>query len=223
MANLGAGCRALLVGVPMWLLLGAATPAHVSADPGDFRIFFSRSFPKSVPAYFDVSVDSSGAGAYRESEDEEPLEFEVAAAELAGLLDHVKELDYFRMAVDSKLKVAFTGEKTLRFEGADGITGETKFNHTSNAAARALLDWFHKVAGTERHLIALERTAQFDRLGVNKALLQFQISLEENRIVSPAQFIPILEKIANDNRIIRIASARAAGLLERIRASAASP
>ena len=207
----------------MWLLLGAATLVHASADPGDFRIFFSRSFPKSVPAYFDVSVDSSGAVAYRESEDEEPLEFEVAAAELAGLLDHVKELDYFRMAVDSNLKVAFTGEKTLRFEGADGIAGETKFNHTSNAAARALLDWFHKVAGTERHLIALERTAQFDRLGVNKALLQFQISLEDDRIISSAQFIPILEKIANDKRIIHIASARAAGLLERIRASTASP
>jgi hypothetical protein len=215
--------RALLAGISVWTLLAATTLVAAAADPGDYRIFFSRSFPESVPAYFDVAIESSGAGGYRESEDEEPLEFEVGAAELAEVLEYVKELDYFRIALESNLKVAFTGEKTFRFEGADGRTGEAKFNHTSNAAARRLLAWFHKVAGTERHRIALERAARFDRLGVNKTLLQFQISLENNRIVSPAQFIPILKKIANDKKIIRITTARAAGLLERIQPPATNP
>jgi len=214
--------RSLLASGMVWMFL-AVTFVPASAAPGDYRIFFSRSFPGSVPAYFDVVIESSGAGVYRESEDEEPLEFEVGAAELAELLEYVKALDYFRMAVDSNLKVAFTGEKIFRFEGADGLTGETKFNHSSNTAARALLAWFNKVGGSERHRIELERTAQFDRLGVNKTLLRFQISLEDNRIVSPAQFIPILKRIANDKKIIRIATARAAGLLERIQSPGTSP
>ena len=109
-----------------------------------------RSFPGSVPAYFDVVVESSGAVAYRESEDEEPLEFEIGAGELAEILEHVQELDYFRIHVDSKPeKWLFTGEKTFRYEGADGVSGETKFNYTSNAAARALLAWFNKVGESE--------------------------------------------------------------------------
>ena len=204
----------------VWICWAAATLVRASAASGDYRIFLSRTFPGSVPAYFDVVVESSGAVAYRESEDEEPLEFEIGAGELAEVLEHVKELDYFRIHVDSNRKVAFTGEKIFRYEGADGISGETKFNYTSNAAARALLAWFNKVGESERHRIELERTARFDRLGVNKTLLQFQVSLENNRIVSPAQFIPILRRIANNKKIIRIATARAAGLLERIQAPA---
>jgi len=218
--SLPEGRRALLIRMLGWICWVAATLVPASADPGDYSIFFSRAFPGSVPAYFDVVVESSGAVAYRESEDEEPLEFEIGAAELAEVFEHVKDLDYFRIGVDSNLKVAFTGEKTFRYEGTDGVSGETKFNHTSNAAARALLAWFNRVGESERHRIELARTARFDRLGVNKTLLQFQISLEKNRIVSPAQFIPILRKIANDKKIIRIATARAAGLLERIQALA---
>lgn len=218
MPSLRGGRRALPASMLVWICWVAATLVPASAASGDYRIFFSRAFPGSVPAYFDVVVESSGAVAYRESEDEEPLEFEISAAELAEVLEHVKDLDYFRIGVDSNLKVAFTGEKTFRYEGTDGVSGETKFNHTSNAAARALLAWFNKVGESERHRIELARTARFDRLGVNKTLLQFQISLEKNRIVSPAQFIPILRKIANNKKIIRIATARAAGLLERIQA-----
>ncbi len=220
MPSLRGGRRALLTSMLGWICWVAATLVPASADPGDYSIFFSRAFPGSVPAYFDVVVESSGAVAYRESEDEEALEFEIGAAELAEVFEHVKDLDYFRIGVDSNLKVAFTGEKTFRYEGTDGVSGETKFNHTSNAAARALLAWFNRVGESERHRIELARTARFDRLGVNKTLLQFQISLEKNRIVSPAQFIPILRKIANDKKIIRIATARAAGLLERIQALA---
>ena len=220
MLSLRGGRRALLTSMLVWICWAAATLVPASAASGDYRIFFSRTFPGSVPAYFDVVVESSGAVAYRESEDEEPLEFEIGAGELAEVLEHVKELDYFRIHVDSNRKVAFTGEKIFRYEGADGISGETKFNYTSNAAARALLAWFNKVGESERHRIELERTARFDRLGVNKTLLQFQVSLENNRIVSPAQFIPILRRIANNKKIIRIATARAAGLLERIQAPA---
>ncbi len=223
MPSLRGGRRARLTRMLVWICWVAATLVPASADSGDYRIFFSRSFPGSVPAYFDVVVESSGAVAYRESEDEEPLEFAISAAELAEVLEHVKELDYFRIGVDSNLKVAFTGEKTFRYEGADSVSGETKFNYTSNAAARALLAWFNKVGESERHRIELERTARFDRLGVNKTLLQFQISLENNRIVSPAQFIPILRQIANNKKIIRIATARAAGLLERIQVLATNP
>ncbi len=223
MPSLRGGRRALLSSILGWICWVATALVPASAASGDYRIFFSRAFPGSVPAYFDVVVESSGAVAYRESEDEEPLEFEISAAELAEVLEHVKDLDYFRIGVDSNLNVAFTGEKTFRYEGTDSVSGETKFNHTSNAAARALLAWFNKVGESERHRIELARTARFDRLGVNKTLLQFQISLEKNRIVSPAQFIPILRQIANNKKIIRIATARAAGLLERIQVLATNP
>ena len=47
------------------------------------------------------------------------------------------------------------GMKTFRYE-ADGHSGEVKFNYSEDPDARALTDWFERIAETERSLIELE-------------------------------------------------------------------
>lgn len=202
-------------------------PGAVIAQDGasaNDRLFFSKSFPKSVPAYFEVEVARTGKVLYRAAPGEEdPIEFQLGADETASVFESAEKLERFRIELNLNRKVAFTGDKVFRFEPASGEKSEAKFVYTENTDALKLLEWFEKVGETERHLIELERVAQFDYLGVNKRLLQFQISLEKDRIVAPAQFLPILQKIADQKKILQLARSRAAGLAERIgRASGGS-
>ena len=200
------------------LVVSATAGSAQTGNNQEFRLFFSRAFPGSVPEYFEVEVDAAGIALYREDPAEEPLEFEVTSQDLATLLGYVKSLEYFRVSPAHSRKVAFTGEKTFRFVDSAGNSSETKFNYTENQEAQALLSWFLKAGETERHRIELERAAQFDRLGVNKRLLQFQVSLDKDRVISPGQMLPILTRISKDKKIIHLARSRAAALVEKIEA-----
>ncbi len=205
--------RLLHVVVRCALLALAAALALPAAD----AIFFSRDFPGSGPPYFDVTVERTGKAVYREALDDEfPVEFEVQGAELERVFELAESLDRFRTEIASSRKTAFTGNKIFRYAADGGETTEAKFVYTENATANELLGWFNKVGETERHIIELERVVQFDRLGVNKALLQFQISYDKGRVVAPEQFLPILTKITEQQKIIHLARARAASLIERI-------
>jgi hypothetical protein len=208
--------------IALFLLPGSVI-AQDGASAND-RIYFSKSFPKSVPAYFEVEVAQSGKVLYREAPGEQdPVEFQLGANETASVFESAEKLERFRIELNLNRKVAFTGDKVFRFVSATGEKSEAKFVYTENPEALKLLAWFEKAGETERHLIELERVVQFDHLGVNKRLLQFQISLEKDRIVAPAQFLPILEKIASQKKIVQLARSRAAGLAERIeRASGGS-
>ena len=200
------------------LVVSATAGSAQTGNNQEFRLFFSRAFPGSVPEYFQVEVDAAGTALYREDPEEELLEFEVTSQDLATLLGYVQRLDYFRVSPASSRKVAFTGEKTFRFVDPAGKSSETKFNYTENRQAQALLSWFLKAGETERHRIELERAARFDRLGVNKRLLQFQVSLDRDRVISPGQMLPILTRISKNKKIIHLARSRAAALVEKIEA-----
>ena len=181
------------------------------------RVFFSKTFPTGVPTYFQVLLDSTGTVTYAEDPDgEDPTQFEVNAQKASKIFALFKGLSHARTNVASSRKVAFTGDNLLRFEGSDGRRYETSFNYTENKDARALASWFERVGETVRRRLELERVAQFDRLGVNKTLLVFQIAFDKGRIVAPLQFLPVLNKIASGRKYVRIARSRAASLIERI-------
>ncbi len=193
----------------------------VCAIPGvaGDAIFFSRTFPGSGPAYFEVEVDSEGHGVYREAPDEEdPLTFKLTAETREWLFAKAAELDHFNRDLASQRKVAFTGDKVLRFESDGTAKGEAKFVYTEDPVATELVSWFFRVSETERYYIDLERAAQFDRLGVNSALLKLHSAYAKGRIVAPEQFLPILEKIVAQQKIMHQARARASALIEQITA-----
>jgi len=127
-----------------------------------------------------------------------------------------EKLGWFQHPIESGLKVANMGAKTFRFEdGAD--QHEVQFNYSQDTSAQALLDWFERITETERHLIELDRTVHYDKLGVNDVLLQLQITYEHKRLVTPDQFLPLLDRIAKNESFLHIARERAAGLAESIR------
>jgi hypothetical protein len=202
----------------MWLVawtsgasLGA--PPEQRAD----QIFFSTSFPGSKPEYFEVTVNSQGRASYREDpSDQEPLEFTLGEDETREVFGLAQRLERFGKSLQSKLKVAFTGKKTLRYMSAAGETNETSFTYSTDRDAQSIVEWFEKAGETERHRMDLERVVQFDRLGVNKTLLLFQSSFDDGRVLAADQFLPVLRTIAEDSKFMHMARARAAALVERI-------
>jgi hypothetical protein len=184
----------------------------------DARLFFSKSFPGSSPAYVAITVDQSGAGDYKEApDDDNPLKFQLRPADATEMFALADKLDRFKRPLESPLKVAQMGMKTFRFEEG-GKSAEVKFNFSEDLDARLLTDWFERISETGQNYYALERAVKYDKLGVNQALLQFNIAMDRKRVVSPQLFLPMLDRVAKNDSYLNMARTRAANLADSIRA-----
>jgi len=197
--------------------LAAAYPARAADVP---RLYFSKSFPGSSPAFVAINVDKTGAGDYREQEnDDQPVRFQLSEPEVAGMFDLAAKLGYFDHALESPLKVAFMGQKTFRF--VDGARkNEVKFNYSEDPAAQALADCFERISESEQLLTTLEVSAKYDHLGVMKALLLLETAFDHKRLVATPQYLPLLDRIAKNESYMHQARMRAAGLADQFRCGA---
>jgi hypothetical protein len=192
--------------------------AHL-ADAADVpRLYFSKSFPASTPAYVAINVDKTGAGDYREEEnDDRPVRFQLSQPEVAAMFDLAASLGYFDHPLESPLKVAFMGNKTFRF--VDGARkNEVKFNFSEDPAAQALADSFERISESEQLFTNLEVSAKYDRLGVMQALLLLESAYDRKRVVDAAQYLPLLDRIAKNESYMHQARLRAASLADEFRA-----
>ncbi|MFN7996468.1 MAG: hypothetical protein U0Q18_22845 [Bryobacteraceae bacterium] len=199
-----------LLGVLWCVCLAAADPPH---------IYYSKSFPNSVPAFVSITLDRTGAGQYKEKEDDDqPISFHLTEPETADIFGLAEKLGYFDHPLESPLKVAFMGTKTFRFE--DGTArNEVKFNFSEDPSARLLADWFERITESEQHLINLEIAAKYDKLGVMKALLLLESSYDRKRLVNAQQYLLLLDRIAKNESYLHQARLRAASIADEIRAA----
>ena len=202
-----------------WSFVLLLTSSLLGADGP--RLFYSKSFPNSVPAYVQVTLDASGATEYREAVDDDlPLKFKLSEAEVADVYLLVEKLDYFKRPVESGLKVAFMGTKTFRCEkGAE--KHEVQFNYSEDPSARALWEWFERMTESAQHRIDLDRAAKYDHLGLVKALNLLWSAMDRKRLVGLEQYLPTLDRIVKNETYMHTARARAAELAEAIRKGAA--
>lgn len=185
--------------------------------PAEDTIWFQRHFPGAIPERFEVQLAEDGRATYLE-DGEEAVELAISASEVRGLFEQAAALDFFERPLASRRRVASTGAKILRYESGGTLRGEAHFDYSDVREARDLASWFVRLAETRQHLVGLERAYRFDRLGVNQALEHLEEAYERDRIVAPQLLVPILGRIAAHDRIVHLAKARAAGLLERIAA-----
>jgi hypothetical protein len=181
------------------------------------RLFYSRSFPGSTPAYLDVTVESNGDASYREAVDDElPTKFHLTDAEKTEVFALADKLDRFKHPLESPAKVAFMGAKTFRYEEGAEKT-EVKFNYTEDPNGKALLDWFERMAESAEHRFNVERAAKYDHLGLIDAMNLLASAYERKRLVAVAQFLPILDRVAKNDTYTHSARALAAEMAEDIR------
>ena len=187
----------------------------IAGDGG--RIIYSKSFPGSIPAWTGIIVEKTGAAEYREDPaDENPVKFQLTAAEASQIFGLAEKLGYFSRPLESGLKVANMGVKTFRYEG-DGAPREVKFNFSEDADAKMLSDWFERISESERALIQLERAVRFDKLGVQDAILRIEVARDQKHLIAEEQFLPLLDRVAKNEGYMHMARERAASLAESIR------
>lgn len=194
------------------LLCGACVAVLALAGAGVPRIEYSKYFKGSVPEYVAITVEKTGQVTYKEAKDDElPIRFQMPGDQVAELFGMAAKLNHFTKPLESGLKVAHMGIKSFRFE--DGSThGEVQFNYSEDPDARQLADWFDRITETEQDFIELERAVKFDKLGVNQALLQLQITYDKKRLIAPEQFLPLLDRIGKNENFMHMARERAAML-----------
>jgi hypothetical protein len=192
--------------------------AAVCAQSGP-RIVYSKSFPGSIPAWVEISVDKTGAGVYKEDpKDDDPLLFQLSEPDTSQIFSLADRLDHFSHPLESKLKVANMGMKSFRYED-QGAPKEVKFNYSEDADARSLADWFDRIVETERDRIELELAVRFDKLGAQNAILQIEVSRSQKRLIAEQQFLPLLDRVAKNESFLHMARERAAALADSIRGS----
>ena len=181
------------------------------------QLFYSKYFKGSVPEYVAITVEHDGQVTYLEAKDDDnPVKIQLDQASLQEMFDLTEKLDRFQHPLESGLKIANLGQKTFRFE--DGAEHhEIQFNYSEDVNALALLDRFERITETEQHFVNLDRTAHFEKLGVNDVLLQMQITWERNRLIAPEQFLPLLDRIAKNESYLHISRERAAAIADAIR------
>jgi hypothetical protein len=191
----------------------------LAADTG--RIVYVKSFPGSVPAYVEISVEPSGAVTYKEAADDDPETFKLDADSTSQIFSLAGKLDHFSHPLESGLKVANMGMKTFRWEDGDTKT-EVKFNYSLDENAKNLHDWFERISETEVLLVAFRRAARHDKLGVNDALLNIQAAWDRKRLAGAGQFLPLLDQVAKNDTYMHMARERAVQLFDAIRAKSKS-
>jgi hypothetical protein len=176
------------------------------------KLIWSKSFPGSTPAFVKITIERNGSALYvEELNDPQPFQFKLSEAEINTMYGLAEKLGWFNRTLESGLPVAKMGEKTMRYE--DGPKAqEQKFNYTTDVDAQALADWFERITESERLLMELERSARFDKLGVNKVILQIQIAWEKKRLVAPEQFLKWLDRIVKSESYMNMARDRASQL-----------
>jgi hypothetical protein len=211
----------------VWILAGVFVLVPLAvASPGGATITYRRVFKGSSPEFIEIKVSEQGKSTYdirQLEEDADPQPIEVGADVRKQIFELAGELKNFAVGnLDIQKKIANLGQKTLRYEnGAE--THETSFNYTINPTANQLMQIFEGLARQQQDLNSLERSAKFDRLGVNDALMQFESDMDHRILPEPERLLPILDQIAADSHFLEIARTRARAIAERIRTSRDHP
>ena len=207
------------------LLLLAFTAAFAAAPPapGPPRLMFIKEFAGSTPAYMAIEIDKDGKGVYKEAiKDDYPIPFELEAAEWQSMRALAAKIDQCKRPLESGLKVANMGAKTIRcFEG-DPAPADVKFNYTQDPSGQQLYDYFERIAESAQRYLSLERAVKYEKLGVNQELLQLQAAAERGRLVGYDMYLPLLDRIIKNDSYMHMARERAAQMADSIRARKAA-
>lgn len=207
--------RGKVAGGAMKFGLLLVAPLALFAQNG--KLIWTKSFPGSTPAWVQITIEPGGQGVYKEEpNDPQPFLFKLTADETKTMYGLAEKLGWFQRNVESGLPVAKMGEKTFRYE--DGAkSSEQKFNYSTDPDAQSLADWFERITESERYLMELERAGRFDKLGVNKVILQIHAAWERKRLVAVDQYLKWLDRIARNESYLNMARERAALLAEQFR------
>ena len=206
------------------LVLSAAAFARPE-EAATGRLTYVKVFRGSGPEYVRITVDENGEATFQGGSADRPdasESFRLSSPVVARLFGLAAQLNYFKSGeLESGYRVAFMGQKTFTYHKG-GVRGEATYNHTRSPAAAELQLLFDRLARGRILAAQLEHRLLFDRLGLLDTLREFERDFNAGHVVDPEQFIPVLERLIADPRLMQIARTRAQSMLRRIRGGAAT-
>jgi hypothetical protein len=206
------------------LLIVSSLLAYSRTAPAPAAVTFTLDFPASQPEHYSIRVQSDGSAYYQSSGrlsadsdqiDSFDLGFTVAAETRQRIFELAAKAGYFQKDVDSHHKgMAFTGKKTLTYQGARR-SGEASYNYSSNPAVQDLTSLMQSLSATLEFGHRLQYDHRYQKLALDEELKRMEEMARANELVEVAAIQPILDRIIADPSVINVTRARAQRLLER--------
>ena len=167
-----------------------------------------------------VRLDASGSGSYSEvgGGAEQPLNVSPATLERIAQGEH--RVNSGRCETRQK-NVANTGEKTIRYANGDKDAACT-FNFSDDAALMQTVQVFLAIAETVQAGERLQHDLRYDRLALDADMDGLLGSLKSGGAIEVENIAPVLQALANDDRVIDRVRRKAARLLQDAGAAPAS-
>jgi hypothetical protein len=110
-------------------------------------------------------------------------------------------------------RIAKTGEKTIRYFLLNASSGCT-FNYSEDDGLMDAVSAFQALATTMQHGEQMQRDLRFDRLGLDEEMQSLVADVQAGRALEVGNLAPLLNKLAQDDRVIARVRRDAARLLQ---------
>jgi hypothetical protein len=209
----------------IWLLLfvlflAAPLLRAQTASASEPTIVFRKVFKSSYPEFVEIKVSENGActaDIRQLSDDPSPQPFQLQPSVVQRIFGLAGDLhDFNGVNLEIHRRIANLGEKTFIYQNG-AQTYQTTFNYSTNASAQQLVDLFENLAREQTDLSDLQRTMQYDHLGVYEVVQRIEKDYDDKLLPDASAMLPALDKLAADNTYINIARDTARSLAGRIR------
>jgi hypothetical protein len=205
---------AIVITVPLLQGQSSAPPGKQDVLPG---VTFTLDFPGSEPDHYSIRVDANGRASYEstaklspDSDDKETfqLNFTVSEAARKRIFDLAARAHYFEGAIESKHRVAATGQKTLAYKDGERNT-QASYNYSQIPAVQDLTNLFQSISMTMEFGRRLQYDHRYQKLALDAELKRMEEMAKSNSLDELQAVSPILNQIAADASVINVVRARA--------------
>jgi len=181
------------------------------------RIMFELESPGESPPHYWIELGENGDGKYQAaSSDDMPasnMTFHLQMDATSAWFAEARALHFFNGPFEARRKVAFSGRKTLRYEGPDGA-GKATLNYTENKQMNDMVSNFLGIALTLQLGQRLETDARFHRIGLDVDMVAYKDSLKNHLATHPEIIAPILQRLVTDPEVMTRVQRDASSILQ---------
>jgi hypothetical protein len=184
------------------------------------RFTFCREMPRGVYEKQCLVVNADGSGESqlkRRGSDAVQVSFTLSAPGRDKFLAVIAATNNLADAknYETKKKVADLGRKHLSLELPSG-TREADYNYSDLKEVNALSTFFDGLLNQQTLALDLDAAIRFERLSVPQRLNQLEEELKAGRIGDPQGLAPLLDKVAQDQRVLEYARQHAEQIKNRV-------
>jgi hypothetical protein len=207
------------------VFLSAQEPAQSQppGKPGTPTVTYLSDWRAQDPPRYSISVDSSGRATYHSEPAANPnggsapepyfVEWTATEPTRSRIFELAQKTNYFEGNFTSKAKVADTGLKTLRYQD-QARDHSASYNYSENPAVRELTEIFQSIEATAEMGRKLQYDARYSKLAIDQDLKYLQQAQRGHEAIEFGSVEPILQQIAGDTSMLRMAQQRAAQILK---------